>query len=210
MLQHLFMHFLLSNTRLTIGLFQMDDHGFEEFTHDGWRYTTGLHHRGFSTLLWYLLHLLGYDEPPSYKGREVHRHGVTLAEVHISVPTHPRNLDMAGMESMATCGSLREGLERVAHRALTHFYGRHTAALSGTPFEMIPIWHQANPVWQRRMRRIGRNDYSTYHAGYHHVSLYSEYLLNLDEEASSHSRILLADVEQAWEQRNDLQTQVDA
>ena len=136
------MHCYSWNIVLTIGfMFQMGDHGFEELSHDAWCYTTGLHHRGFSTLLWDLLRLLGYDEPPSYKGCEVCRHGMTLAEVHISVPTHPRNLDMASMESTATCGSLRDGLERVDHRALTHFCGRHTAALSGTPFEMIPIWH---------------------------------------------------------------------
>ncbi|GJN31811.1 hypothetical protein PR202_gb20256 [Eleusine coracana subsp. coracana] len=121
----------------------MGDHGFEELSHNGWCYTTGLHHRGFPTLLWDLLHLLGYDEPPSYKGREIRCHGVTLAKVHMSVPTHPRNLDMAGMESTATYGSLREGLERVAHRALTHFCGCHTAALSGTP--MVRIRNQDDP-----------------------------------------------------------------
>ncbi|GJN31847.1 hypothetical protein PR202_gb20298 [Eleusine coracana subsp. coracana] len=59
----------------------MGDHGFEELSHDAWRYTTSLHHRGIPTLLWDLLYLLGYDEPPSYKGCEIRRHGVTLAEV---------------------------------------------------------------------------------------------------------------------------------
>ncbi|GJN40281.1 hypothetical protein PR202_gb29479 [Eleusine coracana subsp. coracana] len=52
---------------------------------------------------------------------------------------------------------------------------------------MIPIWHQANSVWQRHVRRIAHDDYPAYHAGYHRVSHYSEYLLNLDEEASSHN-----------------------
>ncbi|GJM84420.1 hypothetical protein PR202_ga00088 [Eleusine coracana subsp. coracana] len=75
---------------------------------------------------------------------------------------------------------------------------------------MIPIWHQADPVWQRRVRRVSRDDYPEYHAGYHRVAHYSEYLLNLDEESSSHSRVLLADAEQVWLQRNNLQAQVDA
>ena len=187
-------------------VFQMDEHGFELFRHDGWRYTTGLHHRGFPTLLWEMLRALGYEEQPSYRGHETRRHGVPFAEVHLSVSPHPRNPDLAGMESTVTAGSLREGLERVAHRALTHFYGRNIAALSGTLFEMIPIWHQADPVWQRRVRRVSRDDYPEYHAGYHRVAHYSEYLLNLDEESSRRSRVLLAEAEQVWLQRNDLQT----
>ncbi|GJM96140.1 hypothetical protein PR202_ga12953 [Eleusine coracana subsp. coracana] len=196
---------LLAGTLTTI---LMDEHGFELFQHDGWRYTTGLHHRGFPTLLWEMLRALGYEEQPSYRGRETRRHGVPFAEVHLSVSPHPRNPDLAGMESTVTAGSLREGLERVAHQALTHFCGRNVAALSGTPFEMIPIWHQADPVWQRRVRRVSRDDYPEYHAaGYHRVAHYSEYLLNLDEESSRRSRVLLTDAEQVWLQRNDLQTQ---
>lgn len=117
----------------------MDEHGFELFQHDGWRYTTDLHHRGFPTLLWEMLRALGYEEQPSYRGRETRRHGVPFAEVHLSVSPHPRNPDLTGMESTVTAGSLRVGLERVAHRALTHFCGRNVAALSGAPFEMIPI-----------------------------------------------------------------------
>ncbi|GJM94658.1 hypothetical protein PR202_ga11326 [Eleusine coracana subsp. coracana] len=175
---------LLAGTLTTI---LMDEHGFELFQHDGWRYTTGLHHRGFPTLLWEMLRALGYEEQPMYRGRETRRHGVPFAEVHLSVSPHPRNPDLAGMESTVTVGSLREGLERVAHRALTHFCGRNG-----------------------RVRRVSRDDYPEYHTGYHRVAHYSEYLLNLDEESSSRSRVLLADAEQVWLQRNDLQTQVDA
>ncbi|GJN28644.1 hypothetical protein PR202_gb16792 [Eleusine coracana subsp. coracana] len=41
------------------------------------------------------------------------------------------------------------------------------------------------------------------------VAHYSEYL-NLDEESSSRNRVLLADAEQVWLLRNDLQALVDA
>jgi hypothetical protein len=107
----------------------MDNYPYCRVGADSWLHTDGLHHEGFTTLMWAFLCHFGCKTWPTYRGGVYHEFGMGWCEVHI------------------------------VHVGQGQRHGRHAGEsctlgdTDGTSIAMFPIRDQGNPSWQERRLR---------------------------------------------------------
>jgi hypothetical protein len=129
----------------------MDDYPYITLRADGWLRCDGLHHLGFPTLLWDVLHHFGYRGTPAYRGRLYHQFLGGHCKVHVDILAHPSDPGMTAWFTTARGDDLDDTLDRAAHQALSEFCERHLLDLNGTTIALLPIQNEVNTVWSERV-----------------------------------------------------------
>jgi hypothetical protein len=160
----------------------MDDYPYATLGADGWFRCAGLHHPGFPTLLWDVLHRFGYMRLPAYCGCPYHQFGLGHCKVHVDILPHPTDPTMMAWFTMARGDDLDDTLERAAHQALMEFCERHLPVLGDTAIALLPVQNEGNAVWSERVAAIGDPEHPTHHAGWMLMARYAQYVSSLLQE----------------------------
>jgi hypothetical protein len=71
------------------------------------------------------------------------------------------------------------GVELMAHIALTSLCEDHLIATVALPIALLPIQDQENPIWQQRLEAVFNLKGPHFHAGITLLARYAQYLFNL-------------------------------
>jgi hypothetical protein len=163
----------------------MDDYPYTTLRADGWFCCDGLHHPGFPTLLWDVLHRFGYTGLPTYHGRPYCQFGLGHCKVHVDIPAHPTDPTMTAWFTTARVDDLDDTLEKAAHQALTEFCEHHLPVLSDTAIALLPVWNEGNAVWSDRVTTISDPEFPTHHAGWVLTARYAQHMSSLLQEVTA-------------------------
>jgi hypothetical protein len=117
----------------------MDDYPYATLRADGGVRCDGLHHPGFPTLFWDVLHRFGHTGTPVYRGHPYCEFGPRRCEVHVDVSAHHSNPGMTAWFTMTTGDDLDDTLERAAYQALTEICERHLSGVASTTIVLFPV-----------------------------------------------------------------------
>jgi hypothetical protein len=145
----------------------MDNYPYATLEADGWIHYDGLHHLGFPTLFWDVLHCFSHTGTPSYRGRLYREFGRGRCEVHVDVPAQPSDPGMTAWFTTTTGDDLNDTLERAAHQALTEFCECHLPGLASTTIALFSVQNKGNTAWSESLATVGDPEHSVYHVGWH-------------------------------------------
>jgi hypothetical protein len=107
---------------------------------DGWLHTRGLHHHGFSMLLWDALMQTGYgEEVPEYRGRLYMENGLPRYEVYVEIRSHPEFPNGSLWSTWVIGNDMDDAMEKATHVALTALCSQCLHDTAGTPISLYPI-----------------------------------------------------------------------
>jgi hypothetical protein len=116
----------------------------------------GLHHHGFSLLLWDDLLQTGYgDKAPEYYGRLFGEHGLQRCMVYVDILSHPVFLDGSPWSMWAIGADMDVAVEKAAQMALTALCSQNMAATAGMPILLYPTQDRSEAEWKARMDDVG-------------------------------------------------------
>jgi hypothetical protein len=163
----------------------MDDYPYATLGADGWFRCDRLHHPGFLTLLWNVLHHFSYTGLSMYRGRPYHQFRLWCCRVHVDIPAHPTDSTMMAWFTMARGDDLDDTLERAAHQALTEFCEHHLPVLGDTTTALLPVQNEGNTVWSECVIAISDPELPTHHAGWALTARYAQHMSSLLQEVTA-------------------------
>jgi hypothetical protein len=72
----------------------------------------------------------------------------------------------------------------MAHVALTYLSESRLTATAALPITLLPIWNQANPIWQQRLGAMSDLEGPHFYTGMILLAKYAQYLLNLQHNTA--------------------------
>jgi hypothetical protein len=100
----------------------MGDYSYCTFENDYLR-MIGLHHHGFSLLLWVAIVQTGYeDRAPEYYGCFYEEHGLQHCEIYVDILSHHVFPDGSPWSTWAIGVDMDDAMEKATHMALTALY----------------------------------------------------------------------------------------
>jgi len=113
-----------------------------------------LHWDGLPRLLWELLSVAGYPQPPLYEGHNFVEDGVRQCSVTMVIPQHPHNIEWAPIVTLVIGHRLLDTWETTALRALITFCSQHLLQVLLSAFRLFPAHDPADPLWLDRMANL--------------------------------------------------------
>jgi hypothetical protein len=139
----------------------------------------GLHHLGFSLLLWDALVQTGYgDKAPEYYSRLFEEHDLQRCKVYVDIPSHPVFPDGSPWSMWATRADMGDAIEKAAHMALTALCSQNMATTAGMPISLYPTQDRSELEWKARMDEVGNVFQVHYHSGWAYMVGYAQHLFS--------------------------------
>ena len=109
-----------------------------------------LNHFGTPTILWRVLNLVGYTEPPRYYWREVEPAGtLPWYYVDMEIPRHEGRTIWCGWMIESDGQGPWEGAQCAALTALVDICQKHGDELGGGPADVFPHVHPEGAQWSQ-------------------------------------------------------------
>jgi hypothetical protein len=160
----------------------MGDYSYCSFE-DGRLRTWGLHHHGFSILLWDALVQTGYrDTPPEYYSRLFEEHSMQHYEVYVDIPSHLVFPDGILWSMWAIRVDMSDAMEKAAHMALTTLCSQNLPITAGTSISLYPIQDRFDPEWRAHMDEASNFHQVHHHSGWVYMSHYDKHLFELQHD----------------------------
>jgi hypothetical protein len=79
-------------------------------------------------------------------------------------------------------------VELMAHIALTFLCEDRLVITVALPITLLLIWNQENPIWQQHLEAVSTLKGPQFHAGMNSLAKYTQYLFNLQHNATRIAR----------------------
>jgi hypothetical protein len=127
-----------------------------------------------------LIHL-GYDrDAPVYRCRLSRAHDLDRCEVSVKIPFDP----VRPWSGSVVDSEPDNGIEMMAHIALTSLCEDHLTATATLPIVLLPIRDEENPIWKQRLVDVSDLKGPHFHAGMTSLARYAQYLFNLQHNTT--------------------------
>ena len=128
------------------------------FTHvivdnEGWAHSSALHTGHFPRLLWQMLRVFDYTEPPQYSGHESSVLGTERCKMIVKIPACPARFEWDSWQLTVYGRKLADSWEIAARKAIEEFSEKHNAEVMDTPYSVIPLKDETTQAYADRVNR---------------------------------------------------------